>query len=863
MTNGSLVAFGRFEWRPAQRQLLADGAPTSLKGRALDVLQVLVTHRDRVVTKSELLDLVWRDTFVEEANLHVQVSALRKVLGPSAIATIPGSGYRFTAAVAGDEALPKQAATFAAYVAPADFQPGSVLPQQPLLIGRDDELRALATLLAAERLVTLAGPGGVGKTRLALAAAAQQAALRDAWPDGVWWVDVAAVHDPLQMVPAVAQVLHMPMHAGRGSAGLAEALHGRRLLLVMDNCEHLIDAAAALANALRSAPQVHLLVTSQELLNVPGERLLRLQPLSLPGPGESADERFGAVQLFVERARAVDRGFALDPGSAMAVADICRQLDGLPLAIELAAARVRQLGVQALRQRLGDSLRLLSGGSRTAMPRQRTLRAALEWSHALLVPAEQVVLRRLGVFVGGFTLKLAQQVAADKATDDSPGALDDWAVLDALGGLVDRSLVALEAGEKARYRLLETMRLFALEQLAQHGELQCQRERYARAIAAFYASHDDARWGDGEQSAGGDSMPAAIAELDNARAALDWARSAGDHGLTIQLAAFTAAVFHQVGAAAEVVPTLSALRPHLDDAPPAAQVALLLRLGSLGRSIGISADELRRLKHEAVDLARANGMRRRLHSALAALGWSVATDGDPLAARAALAEALALERPHDPPTMRVPRLGLELKLAEQSGDLEATITAAYAAHAAFEQVAGVASAQAASASNLRYFLSAAGRFDESAALARRTLAHAGQRQLALHEILSAVMPLAATGCADEAVAALRAHRQSLRNHPPAVWMQHGIEGLAMLAVVRGRADDALQILAEQQRRCDADGKVLDPITRSLREQVLACCRAAGHDEATPATWRMAAPLRNDQGLLLLGLGDEIEAVTAI
>ena len=179
----------------------------------------------------------------------------------------------------------------------------------------------------------------------------------------MWWLDAAAVHDPLQLVPAVAQALHLPLPASRGAAGLAEALRGHRLLLVMDNCEHLIDAAATLADALRSAPAVHLLVTSQELLNLPDERLLRLQPLSLPAPGQAATKRFGAVQLFVERARAQDRGFALDPTNAPAVADICRQLDGLPLAIELAAARVRQLGVQALRERLGDSLRLLSGGS--------------------------------------------------------------------------------------------------------------------------------------------------------------------------------------------------------------------------------------------------------------------------------------------------------------------------------------------------------------------------------------------------------------------------------------------------------------------------------------------------------------------
>ena len=848
------VAFDRFEWRPAQRQLLADGKPALLKARALDVLHVLLTHRDRVVPKAELLDRVWGDIVVEESNLHVQVSALRKVLGDGVIATVPGRGYRFTAPIRGDAPAPDrpQATVSAA--------PGSRLPPQPPLFGRDDDLRILAAMLVQERLVTLAGPGGIGKTRLAVAAAAQQAAAGGVWPDGVWWVDAAALHDPSHLVPALAQTLRQPLPAGSGARELADLLVGRRMLVVLDNCEHLVDAAAALAVALRTAPGVHCLVTSQELLNLPDERLLRLQPLSLPAPGEVADSKFGAVQLFVERARAVDRGFALGPTNAAAVAEICRRLDGLPLAIELAAARVRQLGVQALRDRLGDSLRLLSGGSRTASARHRTLRAALEWSHGMLAPTEQRVLRRLGVFVGGFTLELAQQVARDDPADASgaTGTLDEWAVLDALGMLVDRSLVALESGEAVRYRLLETMRLFALEQLVEHGELERWRERHARSVAALYAAHDEARWGDGTRRA-----PAAsetIAELDNARAALEWARTAGDHRLMIELAAFAAPVFAELGVAGEVLPTLSSLRPHLDAAPPAAQVALLQRLGSLGRAVGIDGAELLRLKRSAVDLARAAGMRRRLHSAVASLGWSLAAAGDEAAARAALAEARALEQPNDAAAMLMPRLGLEVKLAEYSGDLQTMISAAYAAHATLEQIPDVAAALAANESNLRFFLSAAGRFDECAALARRTLARAGHRQLGLNEVMTIVLALAATGFADEAVAVLSAHRRSLRNHSPTVWMKNGVEGLAMFAAVRGRTDDALQILAEQQRRQDAEGKPFDVVTRGLRDRVFDVCRAAGHDEAAMPAWRSSSPLRDALGLLRLGLGEEMEGL---
>ena len=218
---------------------------------------------------------------------------------------------------------------------------------------------------------------------------------------------------------------------------------------MLDNCEHLVDAAAALVDTLLSrAPHVHVLVTSQLRLNLAGEQVMAVTPLLLPPIDDpQPDERYAALQLFVQRARAVQPDFAVGAHNAYAVADICRRLDGLPLAIELAAARVRLLGVRGLRDRLDDRLRLLTGGARGAPPRQQTLQATLAWSHALLEPVEQAVLRRLGIFVGGFCLELAQQVAAD-------AAIDAWAVLDALAALVDKSLVAVDPGEPPRYRLL-------------------------------------------------------------------------------------------------------------------------------------------------------------------------------------------------------------------------------------------------------------------------------------------------------------------------------------------------------------------------------------------------------------------------
>ncbi len=832
------VTFGRFEWRPGQRLLLDGGQPAPLKGRALDVLDVLVAARDRVVTKDELLDRVWGQTVVEEANLHVQVSALRKVLGPGTISTVAGRGYRFTAPID--------------HAAPAPPAPGVVEHAPPHLIGRDDEFVALTGLVVAHRLVTLVGPGGMGKTRLAQAAAA---ALAKRWASGVAWVELAAVLDPAQLPQALALALGLPPGDHRSGAALAAALHQEQRLVVLDNCEHVVEAAAAVAREMRSAPGIHLLVTSQEPLNVPDERLLRLQPLTLPAPGEAADVRFGAVNLFVERARSRDSAFAMDAGNAQAVGDICRALDGVPLAIELAAARVHQLGVQALRARLDDRLRLLVGSTRDVRPQHRTLRAALEWSHGLLLPAEQVVLRRLGVFVGGFTLELAQQVAADDgagAAGENAG-LDAWAVLDALGALVDRSMVVRGTGEPIRFRLLETVRLYALEQLSRHTELARWRERHAQAVAALFTAVEGSP-GVGAALHPADPLRAALPEVDNARAAIEWALQSNAHRLAIELIGAAAGAFIRVGAIHELLPAMQSLLPHLDAAPLAAQAALLRRLGSQARQFGMARDEVRRIKALGLERARAAGVRQALHAALASYGWTLAADGERDAAQRLLDEAIGLERQDDPPSLRVPRLGLQLKLSQLDGNVEAGIAASYEAVATLEHIPSGAAALAIESANLRGYLCAAGRFDEAVAVGRRSLSRAGRSPPALLEILSMVMPLAATGAVDEAEALLRGRSAEIERHPNTV-IQYGLEGLAMLAAARGRFDDALHLLAEQQRRRDLEDKPFDSLTLAARERVLERCRTGGSDGPVGrAPWQLPGALLDGAGLLRLGLG---------
>jgi len=370
---------------------------------------------------------------------------------------------------------------------PADFPPirtltgrTSNLPAQvSSFIGRERELSELRALVASSRLVTLAGPGGCGKTRLALRLATE---LLDGSGDGVWLVDLAAVTDEQAVAPAICQALGIAGQPGRPAEDiLLDALTPQAMLIVLDNCEHLIGACAKTADAvLRRCPKIHLMATSREPLGIGGEAIYRVPPLSLPGPGEAgplAAESSDAVTLFIARAREQGTGLAADEQTGPLIASICARLDGLPLAIELAAARLRSLSLSDLADRLDQRFRLLTGGSRTALARQQTLRATVDWSYSLLHGAEQSLLRRLSVFAEGFDLDAAEPVCGF-------GDIEAFEVAGLLGSLVDKSLVVAEpAGAALRYRLLETIRQFAAERLAETGEDQ------AAAVAAAHCQH--------------------------------------------------------------------------------------------------------------------------------------------------------------------------------------------------------------------------------------------------------------------------------------------------------------------------------------------------------------------------------------
>ncbi len=497
------LKFGRFEVQPVERRVRVDGVAATLGARAFDLLLALIENRERVVGKNELLDRVWAGLVVEEANLHMQVSTLRKLLGAGAIATIPGRGYRFAAPITNELA---QA---------SDLAPTAGTLSLPALIGRAADIAALDTMLDAHRVVTLVGAGGVGKSRLARHV---MQARRRRLPHGVAWVDLSGSNDPAALVDDIAASLGLSITGHDRTAALAVALLPYSMFVVLDNAEHLVDAVAAVVRGVHDgAPGVHLLVTSQAPLRLVEERLYRLEPLALPGDDAGIDDArsASALQLLVERVRAVDRHFVIDAHNAPALVQLARRLDGLPLAIEMAAARLPVLGAARLGEALGERFRVLSAADRFAPPRQRTLRAALEWTHGLLSPIEQTVFRRLAVFVGGFSLSAAEGVVCDDG-------LDAWAFIDALGALVDRSLVTLPEQDPPRYRLLDTPRAFAIERLVAAGEQAAMRRRHALAMRTIFEAAADALL---RAAPDLDAWQAALAaELDNGREAFAWAR---------------------------------------------------------------------------------------------------------------------------------------------------------------------------------------------------------------------------------------------------------------------------------------------------------------------------------------------------
>jgi predicted ATPase/class 3 adenylate cyclase len=504
-------------------------------------------------------------------------------------------------------------------------------------IGREREMNELKRLLATHRLVTLTGTGGCGKTRLAIQVAAD---LLEEYADGVWVVELEALVEPALVLQEIAQTLGVREEPGRTLLDtLSDRLRSRQMLLVLDNCEHLVTSCAAVADALlRSCPNLQVLATSREILGVKGETLYRVPPLTLPElqrlPPIKQLKEYESVRLFTERALSNQPCFAVTAENASAVAAVCHRLEGIPLAIELAAARIRILSIEQLSARLEDRFRLLTGGSRTALPRQQTLRATMDWSYDLLSEAEQILLRRLSVFAGGFNLEAAEAVCAGALVADDE-------VMELLGQLVDKSLVIVEVGaDELRYRMLETIRQYGQQKLLGTGEAEPIRDRHRNRYLELAERAEPELCGP-EQ---GEWLRRLETDYGNLRTSLEWALESRDVSLALRLAGALSGFWHARGYTVEAREHMAAVLALPDASPRTEARAKVLRLaGALANDQG-HYNEARALCQESLTIWRELGNKQGIATVLNQLGEMEWERGNYADARALCEESLALRR---------------------------------------------------------------------------------------------------------------------------------------------------------------------------------------------------------------------------
>lgn len=534
LPSAARVLFGPFELSTAERSLKKAGEVVPVGGRAFDILAALIDRAGEVVSKGELIAKAWPDVIVEEGSLRVHLSALRKALGDGQfgtkyVANVQGRGYCFVAPIvrqADDRDHGNRSSSLS-----------NLPPPLSRMIGRDDAVRDIRTVLKSQRLTSILGTGGIGKTTVALAVG--HAALVD-FTGQVFFVDLSGVKDKEQVIGAVATAIGLDPRFVDPEEALIRSLSRRKALIILDGCEHLIETTAEIADWIfHRAPGISMLATSREALQIAGEHVFRLRPLGCPPerPGQAAAEVlcYPAARLFVERVGARANDFSLSDDDAPIVAEICRKLDGIALAIELAAGRAAIFGVRDTIARLGSRLDLLKFGRRTANPRHQTLRATLDWSHDQLSEAERVLLRRVAIFVGHFTLQAVLAVGQEEGIDKPE-------TVAALGNLVNKSLIGVWTNWRGPfYRLLDTTRAYALEKLASSGEHDSIAERHA-SFAIQMLESNPANLLDLEST----EAPANAVQdyLGNIRAALVW--SFGPNGsdpMATKLAAVASQAF--------------------------------------------------------------------------------------------------------------------------------------------------------------------------------------------------------------------------------------------------------------------------------------------------------------------------------
>jgi predicted ATPase/DNA-binding winged helix-turn-helix (wHTH) protein len=524
----------RWEIDLTRRELRSGGVSVPIGSRAFEILEVLVRSGGDLVGKYRLMEHVWPGAVVEENTLQFHISAIRKTLGADRglLKTVSGRGYRLLGRWDVWEAIEPGRRIGIAERKPRQLFRTNAPIAGSALIGRSASRQHLLDVLSAYRVVTLTGPGGIGKSVLALEVA------RSAFPSlqgDCWLVELASLSDPALVPAAVSIAVGLRMEGSEISAeGVARALSGERFLLVLDNCEHLVDAVATLAEAIvRLCPNASVLATSREILRIEGEYVYRVPPLEVPPLRQEYTDvihEYSAIQLFNARLMALDAGSPVGPESLPLTAAICRRLDGIPLAIEFAAARAATLGLQQTADLLGDRFSLLTAGRRMALPRHRTLRATLDWSYDLLPESERTLLRRLAICVGGFTLEAAIAIMGDAGAT----AL---MIAEGIASLAAKSLVSLDASVRTgRWRLLETIRAYALDKLAEYGEVKQVARRHAEFFRDLFGPATEGPFVDSLD------LPRYVREIDNMRAALEWAFSHGAENVDIGVGLAVAAV---------------------------------------------------------------------------------------------------------------------------------------------------------------------------------------------------------------------------------------------------------------------------------------------------------------------------------
>jgi predicted ATPase/DNA-binding winged helix-turn-helix (wHTH) protein len=546
---GDYFAFDEFQLWPASRILTFRALPIQIGARSLELLIALVGRAGQIVSKSELFALVWPNKVLEESNLRVHIAAVRKALGNGRpgnqfIASIPGRGYSFVVEVVYVAAHARNINGQRTHITSFD-QIGFPTPASRLF-GRDDLVDEISDKLPLKRLVTIIGTGGIGKTAVALAVARR---LAEKYRDGVQVIDLAPVANSALFAADFASMLHLPaLGEDDPMRIILSHLRLRSQLIVLDNCDYVIDAVSKMAEIILGyAPNIHLLLTSREPLRVAGEWVQRLEALSVPQSittVNAADAMgFSAVQLFVERLRACDASMeSPSDADARVIAEICARLDGLPLAIELAANRVPLLGLRGLADRLDDRFAILTKGRRTAVPRHQTLGAVIDWSYEGLSEVEKAVWRRFSVFCSYFTIRAADAIAND-------GSIADLRIVDILDNLLLKSLITSDSnGGETRYRLLESLRIYAFSKLLQNQEAWDSKQRHAQYLYQRSIGSTD----------GSTEVPQAerllkhCGDVADLRSALEWAFSpCGDPKLGVRLVASSTPIWFKMGLAPE------------------------------------------------------------------------------------------------------------------------------------------------------------------------------------------------------------------------------------------------------------------------------------------------------------------------